>query len=162
MTEAKRTAIKDRIEAGESHLADRNALPLAERIGEKAIEAKDSFVGFAKQHPVATVAGGVALGVLVSALFRKSPTRKVAKQAGGKASALAAIAAKVALDYAQTAMTAANDARHAGADRLEDAGKATRSLGKAASRRASHAGDSARAAAHEARAAIGKALKRAR
>lgn len=166
MTEATREDIKSRIEAGEAGKSARQAAPLSERIGENAIEAKDGFTRFASEHPVATIAGGLALGVLVSTLFRGSPTRKAAKKAGTKGSAIAGIAAKLAFDYAQAALSAANDARRTGADQLESlaetTGETARGLRRSASRRASDAGDSALHAARDARKAISRALHRAR
>ena len=75
MPEAKRTQLKKKIEAGEArNKAKTRAEPsLIDRTGERAVEAKDKFTAFAKEHPIATVAGGLALGILISGLFRRSP-----------------------------------------------------------------------------------------
>lgn len=165
MTDAKRKQIKDKIAAGEERLASR-AEDLSSRIGERAIEAKDGFTRFAKEHPVATVAGGLALGVLVSALFKRSPTRRVANKAGTRAAGLAALGAELAMAYAQQAMTAAGDAKRAGAERLHDLegplSDTAHSLRRGASRQAGKANDSARAASHLAGEAITRALRRIR
>jgi len=119
MTDAKRTQIKRKVAAAKTRNQARAESPgLAARAGEKAIEAKDKFAGFAREHPIATVVGGLALGVLVSGLFRGSPTRKAGRKLGKKAASLAALGAELAIAYAQHAMEAASEAREAGAERL--------------------------------------------
>jgi hypothetical protein len=64
------------------------------------------------------VAGGLAIGILLSSLFRGSPTRKAGEKIGRKAAGLAAIATEMAIAYAQSAMDAASEAREAGAEKL--------------------------------------------
>ena len=63
MTDEKRTQLKKKVAAGQARNQDRGRTTIVDRAGEAAIEAKDRFTAFAKEHPVATVAGGVALGV---------------------------------------------------------------------------------------------------
>ncbi|MEO0063368.1 MAG: hypothetical protein RLZZ08_1928 [Pseudomonadota bacterium] len=170
MNDAKRTQIKTKVEAGQLRNAAKSPTALTDRIGEKAIEAKDSLTRFATEHPVATVAGGLAVGVLISTLFRKSPTRRVAGKASSRAAALVALGAELALAYTHQAMQAAEqaagDARRAGADRLEDlsesVGDTARGLRRGASRQASKAGDSARHVSDIAGHAITRALRRVR
>jgi hypothetical protein len=119
MAEAKRNEIKKKVAAAKSRNLSRVEAPgLPERAGERAIEAKDKFAAFARQHPIATIAGGVAIGILVSGLFRGSPTREAGKELGKKAAGLAAIGAELALAYAQQAMEAAGEAREAGGEAL--------------------------------------------
>jgi len=118
MTEAKRSRIRQKVAAGESRNEARSEMSLTDRAGEKAIEAKDKFAAFAKEHPIATLAGGLALGILVSSLFRGSPTRKAGRKLGKKAAGLAALAADLAVAYATSAMEAASEAREAGAEKL--------------------------------------------
>jgi hypothetical protein len=119
MAEAKRNQIRKKVTAAESRNQARAEAPsLTERAGEKAIEAKDKFTAFAREHPIAAVAGGLAIGILVSGLFRGSPTRKAGKKFGKRAANLAAIGAELALAYAQNAMGAANEAREASAETL--------------------------------------------
>lgn len=121
MTDAKRTKIKQKVAAAKSRNQARSAGPtLAERAGEKAVEAKDRFTAFAREHPIATVAGGLALGILVSGLFPRSPTRKAGRKLSRKAMGLMAIGAELAMAYAQQAMEAAGEARQAGAEKLGD------------------------------------------
>ena len=119
MAEAKRNEIEKKVAAARSRNQSRAEAPgLSERAGERAIETKDKLATFAREHPIATVVGGVAIGVLVSGLFRGSPTRRAGKDLGKKAVGLAAIGAELALAYAQQAMEAAGEAREAGADAL--------------------------------------------
>ena len=77
----------------------------------RPIEAKDKFTAFAKKHPIATLAGGLAVGILVSGLFGGSPTRKAGKKLGKSAAGLAALATELAVAYAQSAMEATADTR---------------------------------------------------
>ena len=134
MTEAKRKQIKKKIAAAETRNKARAEPTMIDRAGERAIEAKDKFTAFAKEHPITTVAGGLAIGVLISSLFRGSPTRKAGKKLGTKAAGLATLGAEMALAYAQQAFEAAEKARQAGAERLEDFGdtlaSGTRELGE--------------------------------
>lgn len=161
MSETSRKQLQNRIEAGEARRAAREQ-SVGERIGEKAIEAKDGFVAFAREHPVTTVVGGLAVGVLVSMAFRGP--RKAAGKAGSQASALAALGLKLAIDYAGQALHAADEARQSGAEKVGDwadsAGSSARSLRRSAARHSHDAADSARQAAREAADAVSRALRR--
>ena len=163
MTEAKRQKLKDKVAAGEARNRDKGRTTIVDRAGEKAIEAKDKFVEFAKEHPIATVAGGVAVGILVSGLFKRSPTRKLGGKAARRAGAIAALGAEFALAYAQQAMTAANEAGREGAHRLgelgETVGGTARSTGRAALDRAGDVGETARAVTRDAGKRLSKALR---
>ena len=165
MPEAKRTQLKKKIEAGEArNKAKTRAEPsLIDRTGERAVEAKDKFTAFAKEHPIATVAGGLALGILISGLFRRSPTRKLGSKAVGKAASLAAIGAEAAMAYAQQAMATANEAGRAGADKLDDLGdnlsQSARAVRRDAAHRASELSDSARFIARSAGKRLGQAVR---
>jgi hypothetical protein len=123
MPDAKRQTIKRKVTAAKSRNQARAKPSKTEQAGEKAIEAKDKFTGFVKEHPFATVAGGLALGVLISGLFRGSPTRKAGRKIGAKAAGLAALATELAVAYTQSAMEAAGEARDAGAEKLGDWGE---------------------------------------
>jgi len=159
MTEAKRKQLKQKVAAGEKRNEDRGRTTIFDRAGERAIEAKDQFTAFAKEHPFATVAGGLAIGILISSLFKRSPTRRLASKGAG----LAAIGAELALAYAQQAMEAANEAGRAAAPRIEKLGESlgssARSTGRAAAERASDLGETARAVTRDASKRIGKALR---
>jgi hypothetical protein len=159
MTDAKRAQLKQKIAAGEARHRDRGRTTIVDRAGEAAIEAKDRFVAFAKEHPVATVAGGLAIGILISGLFKRSPTRRLGSRAGKAAAGVAALGAELALAYAQQAMDAANAAGREGAHRLgefgDTVGSTARSTGRATADRAGELTEAAR----DAGARLGKALR---
>jgi hypothetical protein len=163
MTDAKRQQIKSKVAAGQARNRDLGRTTIVDRAGEAAIEAKDKFVAFAKEHPIATVAGGVALGVLVSGLFKRSPTRRLGGKAAKRAGAIAALGAEFALAYAQQAMTVANEASREGAHRIgelsESVGGTARSTGRAALDRASDLTGTAREITRDAGKRLGKALR---
>ena len=144
MPDAKRTQLKKKIEAGEARNKARGQPTFVDKAGEKAIEAKDKFTAFAREHPIATVAGGLAAGILISALFKRSPTRKIGNRAAKAASGLAATGAEFALGYALQAWEAANEAGRASAEKLEEIGTAARSARREAAGRASELGTAAR------------------
>jgi len=159
MAEAKRKQIKKKVAEAQARNEARHEQTLMDRAGESAIQAKDKFVAFAKEHPVATVAGGIAIGVLISAMFRGSPTRKAGKKVGSRAAGLAAIGAELVMAYAHQAWQAAEEARRTGAEKLDE-------LGHTVSKRAHHLGDdaaglaaSARAKAREAGKSVSGALR---
>ena len=159
MTDAKRQTLKDKVEAGQARnrAKTETTTTIFDRAGEAALEAKDKFTAFAKEHPIATVAGGVAVGVLIAAMF-KAP-RRAAARGGSKAAGLAAIGAELALAYAQQAMDAAGEAGRAGAKRLDGMGDTARSVGRDAAHRASDAGESALTVTREAGRRLGKAIR---
>ena len=156
--DAKRQEIKDRIAAAQARNEQRAHAGFADQVGEKAIAAKDSFTAFAKEHPVATVAGGLAIGVLIAGMF-KGP-RHAAYSAGAKTAGLAALGAEVVSAFAASAMGSAAGVAHKGGEMLDDVtdaiGDSTRSLKRSANYRAGNAGDSARIAARD----VGKSLAR--
>ena len=159
MTDAKRTTLKQKVEAGQARnrAKTENTTTIFDRAGEAAIEAKDKFTAFAKEHPVATIAGGLALGVLIAGMF-KGP-RRAAVRGGSKAAGLAAIGAELALAYAQQAMEAANEAGRAAAPRIERFGDTAKSVGRDAAHRASDAGESALSVTREAGKRLGRAIR---
>jgi ElaB/YqjD/DUF883 family membrane-anchored ribosome-binding protein len=150
MPDAKRNEIKNKVSAAKSRNQQRTEPTTSERAGERAIEVKDKFAAFAREHPIATVAGGLAVGVLVSSLFRGSPTRKAGRAIGKKTAGLAAIATELALAFAQQAYEAADEARRTGTDKLGELGGAVgdsaRNLSEDAAEYAASAADAARKA----------------
>ncbi len=163
MSDAKRQQLKKKIAAGQARNRDMGRTTIVDRAGEKAIEAKDRFVEFAKEHPIATVAGGLAVGVLISGLFKRSPTRRLGNAAAKRAGAIAALGAELALTYAQQAIAAASEAGRDGAHKLgefgETFGDSARSSGRAALDRAGDLTEAARAATRDAGKRLGKALR---
>jgi ElaB/YqjD/DUF883 family membrane-anchored ribosome-binding protein len=63
----------------------------------------EKAISFVKQHPVLTVAGGVAAGLVISALIPRSFSRKLAKRALGLAEAGASAAVALGHDAADAA-----------------------------------------------------------
>jgi len=160
MTDAQRQKIKSQVEAGEARHRAREDATVMDRAGEAAIEAKDRFTTFAREHPLTTVAGGLALGILISGLFPRSPTRKL----GNKAAGLAALGAEAAMAYMHEAMDAASQASRAGANRLDDwsdtIGDTARRVKRDAVHLAESAGESARAVGRDASERVGRRLPR--
>jgi len=163
MTDAKRQQLKTRVAVGQARNRDLGRTTIVDRAGEKAIEAKDKFVEFAKEHPIATVAGGVAIGILVSGLFKRSPTRKLGNAAAKRAGTLAALGAEFALAYAQQAIATANEVGREGAHKLgelgDTVGDTARTGGRAALDRAGDLTEAARAITLDAGKRLGRALR---
>lgn len=163
MTDAKRKELKAKIAASEARNDNRTQASLLDRAGEKAIEAKDKVGAFVREHPITTVVGGVAVGILVSGMFKRSPTRKLGAKAAGRAATLAAIAADLALAYAQQALTTVNDAGRAGADKIGDLGDSlgdtARSIKREAVHRAGNASDGVRIVQRETAKRVARAVR---
>lgn len=125
--EQKRAKLRERIEAGERRNAERS-------IGDFAREAKNNAVTFARRHPLATVAGAVAIGLAIGAMTR--PGRRLGKKTG----ALALLASDAALAYGIKMLDGAGDAARGAGDRLGDfsdsIGTQARHLGREAMSRA--------------------------
>ncbi len=136
MPDAKRTQLKKKVAAGQARHSDGDRTTIVDRAGEAAIEAKDKFTAFAKEHPVATVAGGLAIGILIAGMFRGP--RQAAMKGGTKAAGLAAIGAEIAMAYAAKAFDAAKEAGSDGADWL---GEASKTFGSKARELSSEAAD---------------------
>lgn len=159
MTEAKRKELKQKIAASQARNDNRAQANLLDRAGEKAIEAKDKIGGFVREHPVATVVGVAAVGILLSGLFKRSPTRKLGEQAAGKAASLAAIGAELALAYAQHALTAANEAGRVGAEKVGHLGETLGETAHTLRREAAEATEGVRAAGNDAAGRIARAIR---
>ncbi len=161
-TTPEREAVKDRIEAAQARNEQRGAADLLDTVGQKATEAGNKAVAFAKEHPIATVAGGIAVGVLVAAMF-KAP-RRAATRTGMKAAGLAAIGSEIAMAMASQFLDQAEAAGKVGAEKLGDMSDHLGDSARAAKRRASfmagNASDSARITAREAGKTVRRALKR--
>ena len=115
MSDSQRKNIHEKVQSAEARNQSRE-MTLSDRVGEKTIEGKDRFVQFAKDHPIALIGGGIALGIAISAIFPRSPTRRL----GAKAAGLAVTAADLAMAYSNRARSAAHDAAVDGGDLLED------------------------------------------
>jgi len=164
MKEAKRQEIKDRITAAQQRNGEKQVPTLGEQMSQKATAAKEDFTSFAKEHPVATVAGGLAIGVLISALFKNSPTRKAGRYAGAKAAGYAALGSEMLAAFAEQVMDSTASARQASADKIEDIGDAVgdsaRRMRRSAEYRAANASDTARNSARDIGKVIARSLRR--
>jgi ElaB/YqjD/DUF883 family membrane-anchored ribosome-binding protein len=162
VSNAKRKDIKERIEAGTARNTER-----ARTLAERADAARSQAVEFARAHPLALIAGGLALGIAISALFPRSPTRKIGKQVGKKmgsrAASLAALASEFAILYGERALEAAQEARRTGQDRIEDFGDAAGDRARRLKREAAHvagsASDGARAFTRDAGKKVSRAIR---
>ena len=136
----KREELKGRIEAGQQRHANRT-------VGDYARDARDNATAFVKKHPIATVAGGVAIGVIVASMV-PGPGRRMRKKATRRGSALAAMVAELGLAYGTSLLDNLGSAARTGGDRLEDLGDAigdsARDLRREASLRSDAAGEAAR------------------
>lgn len=136
----KREELKNRIEAGQQRHANRT-------VGDYARQARDNATAFVKEHPVATVVGGVAIGVIVASMV-PGPGRRMRKQATKRGSALAAMVAELGVAYGTTLLDNLGSAARTGGGRLEDLGDAigdgARDFRRQASLQGSAAGETAR------------------
>lgn len=116
-TEAKRSRIKDKIAASQARLS-RDSAPVAAKPNPANAGPPESYRSLAGEYPWLSVAGGLAVGLLVGALLPKGTARKVSRRAVG----LATIAAELGIAFSKQARTAAGDVAHDGAERLGDLG----------------------------------------
>ena len=155
MTEEKRKNLREKIEASERRNEERTA-------ADYAIEARDRATAFVKEHPIVTLAGGVALGVLVASLV-PGPGRRMRKKATAKGSALAAMLTELGIAYGTSLLDNIGDAARSGQDRLEDLGDSMGDTARSLRREAGHligdAGDSARALSREAGKKAGRSIR---
>lgn len=126
----KRTELKQKIEAAEKRNADRS-------FGDYARGARDGATSFVKEHPIATVAGGLVLGAIVAS-FLPGKGRKLRKKASARSALMAGALADLAITYGTQFLSGAEKAAKAGQDRASDLGETlgdgVRSAGKTASR----------------------------
>jgi hypothetical protein len=106
MNDDRREALRERIEAAEARQAARERAEAAGPV--------DQMTAFAREHPLVLVAGGLAIGIALSALVPKSPTRKLSKNAFGFFATLA----ELGISYGRQAMEAAEEAGHQGLARI--------------------------------------------
>lgn len=103
--------LREKVDSAKARLAERTA----------ASKSVQQVKGLIEEHPVATVAAGILLGALVakalpSARRGGSKAKRSAEEAAGSllnsASGLAAVAGKLAIDYATRARDAGRDGLH--------------------------------------------------
>lgn len=135
-SDQKRDELREKIETAEARNAERT-------MGQYARDARDSATGFVKAHPIATVAGGLAIGVLIAAVV-PARGRKLSVKLGRNTAKYATLAAELGMAYGSGLLESANIAARAGQDRLEDVGDAVGNNVRSLSRTAAHrAGDAA-------------------
>lgn len=161
MNDPKRQEIKDRIAASQARSEAREQSAL-ERAGESAIEAKDSFTAFAREHPLATLAGGLAVGVLIAGMFPSA--RHAARKSGTRAAAFGAVGAEAVMAALHQALESMGEASRAGVETLDDLGDsigdAARNARREASYQAARSGESARTVARDAGKSITRSIAR--
>ena len=106
-----RKTLKERIEESQARQYARD-LALADR----AADARDKLTSVARQHPLLLIAGGLAIGVAISALIPKSPTRRLSKNAIG----FLAMVTELGVSYGRQALE--GDPGRAGKDKLAELG----------------------------------------
>jgi ElaB/YqjD/DUF883 family membrane-anchored ribosome-binding protein len=100
-----------------------NVVPLPQK--EQPVSAREQALAFVREHPVATIAGGLAVGAVAAALIPRRNRRYVARQGSLIADAIAAASASIAhqaLSSIDTASTGVRRGAHAVATRAERAG----------------------------------------
>lgn len=108
MSNAKRKKLRERIEAGQLRQAQRALISGAE-------DARDKLSTVAREHPILLIAGGLAIGVALSTLIPRSPTRKLSKNA----IAMLATVAELGIAYGKQAMETADEVAQGARDELD-------------------------------------------
>lgn len=151
----KREELREKIEAGERRNAERG-------LSDYARDARDSATSFVKEHPFATVAGGLAIGVIIAAMV-PGPGRRLRKQATARGTALAAMLTELGMAYGSSLLDSLGDAARTGQDKLEEFGESlgdtARGLRRDAGHLAADAGESARALRRDAGEKAGRSIR---
>ena len=129
--------------------AQTNVVVLPNKAEEQPVHRKAAE--FVREHPVATVAGGLALGAIAAAFIPRRNRRYVARQGSLIADAIAAASAAVAqnaLSSLDTASSGVKRGAHSLASRAEHAGEVV----------ADKAGGAAHAAYERAQALLGRKI----
>ena len=124
----KRTELKNKIDAAEKRNADRS-------FGDYARDARDGATTFVKDHPIATIAGGLAIGAMIAAVL-PGPGRKIRKKASARGALIAGAIADLALTYGTQFLDGAGKAAKAGQERAGDLGESLSDSARSASRTA--------------------------
>lgn len=137
---AKRTELKNKIEAAEKRNADRS-------FGDYARDARDGATSFVKEHPIATIAGGLAIGVIIASLI-PGPGRRMRKKASARGAVMAAALADLALAYGSQFLEGAGKVAQAGGERASDLGETLGDSARSASKSAGRTIDDLRSRFH--------------
>ncbi len=172
MSEEKRQEIKERIAAGEARNFERTGNSTGVTVGADGVSRADlatdyddrdeGFIGFIKEHPLTTIAGGLAVGILIAGLFPSA--RSAARDTGAKASALGVAGTHALLGAFQQVLDGAERAGQAGSEGLEDIGDTLGDRARSAKREARYwsgrSTDDARIAARDTGKKIGRSFDR--
>lgn len=135
----KRTELKNKIDAAEKRNQERDQRSFSEY----ARIAHDGATSFVKEHPITTLAGAAAVGILIASIV-PGPGRRLRKQATKRGAVLAGVLADLAITYGSQALEGAGNAARAGQDKLGDfgdtLGDGARSLRRGAGELAEDAG----------------------
>jgi hypothetical protein len=118
-TKQNRTDLKNKIDAGEKRNQQRDE---KRSLSDYARDAGSSATSFAKEHPITTLAGAVAVGILVASVV-PGPGRRLRKQATKRGAVLAGVLADLAITYGTQALEGAGSAARVGQDKLGDLGE---------------------------------------
>lgn len=142
--DAKRTELKSKVEAAQKRNEKRGA---DRSLGDYARDAGTGATSFVKEHPITTVVGGLALGVLIAS-FVPGPGKRLRNKASARSAVLAGALADLAVTYGSQLLEGAEKAASTGRERLGDLGgalgDAARTTGREAGSAAETAGDTAR------------------
>lgn len=141
--EEKRAELKDKVAAAQARNEERT-------FADYAREAGDQATSFVKEHPIATVIGGLALGALVASIV-PGPGKRLRKKASKRSALLAGALADLAATYGSQFLDGAESAAKSGKRGLADLGD---TLGDGASRARHEAGSLADAASRTAAKAV--------
>jgi len=139
-TDESRDALRQRIEAGESRLVERD-------FAKAAKDAADAGVEFVKANPVVAVAGVAIIGIMIGAMTR--PGRRLGNRAAGLASYATEAGIAYAMGMIDAATDLAEDARDAGAEKLEDVGDTVDRKARKAKREGTYLASTARDTVHD-------------
>jgi hypothetical protein len=106
-----RKSLRERIEESQARQYARDL-----QLSERASDARDRLTTLAREHPLLLIAGGLAIGVAISALIPRSPTRRLSKNAIG----FLAMITELGVSYSRQALD--GDAGRAGKDKLAELG----------------------------------------
>lgn len=147
----KRDLLRERIEAGERRNQERS-------LGDYAKDTADTVTGFAKEHPIATLAGAIGIGLAIGAMTR--PGRRVARQGAQKTSAMAALASEAVLAFGAGLMDDLTDAARNSGDVIEDFGDRVGDKARTARREAAYRSSALADSANVTKREIGRKAKR--
>lgn len=111
MSDTKRPTLRERIEAGQARQDARE---------KRESGPIDKLTSVAREHPLLVILGGLAVGVAISTLIPKSPTRRLSKNALGFLTTVA----ELGIAYGRQALDAAEEASEPTRDRIGDFGSA--------------------------------------